>query len=208
LECFLVVVGLGKRYSVICQLVCFQETILRTTQICLASNDFFFFIGTALDTNAKAAVTISCHFCEEDPILNRLLPVGHSPLHEGKDQFIHEPIQPKDVKSAGGAPSCIGYAVLFLTAIGADEAQIETSFCAAINTAKEQKCRPSRAFVHDRVPSSRYRGSPVSEFQEILFLNVISAVIVGETRNSLWNATVVRRRGARQAFTPRAGGSS
>jgi hypothetical protein len=54
----------------------------------------------------------------------------------------------------------------------------------------------------------RYKGSPVSELQEILFLNVISAVIVGETRNSLWNATMVRRRGARQAFTPRAGGSS
>jgi hypothetical protein len=36
-------------------------------------------------------------------------------------------------------------------------------------------------------------GSPVSEFQEILFLNIISSVIVGETRNSLWNATMVRR---------------
>ena len=46
------------------------------------------------------------------------------------------------------------------------------------------------------------------EFQEILFLNTISALIVGETRNSLWNATMVRRRGARQAFTPRAGESS
>ena len=46
------------------------------------------------------------------------------------------------------------------------------------------QCRPSGAFVHDRVPSSRYKGSPVSEFQEILFLNIISAVIVGETRNS------------------------
>jgi hypothetical protein len=34
------------------------------------------------------------------------------------------------------------------------------------------------------VPSSRYKDSPVSEFQEILFLNIISAVIVGETRNS------------------------
>ena len=40
------------------------------------------------------------------------------------------------------------------------------------------QCRPSGAFVHDRVPSSRYKGSPVSEFQEILFLNMISAVIV------------------------------
>jgi hypothetical protein len=50
--------------------------------------------------------------------------------------------------------------------------------------------------------------SQVSEFQEILFLNIISALIVGETRNLLWNATMVRRRGARQAFTPRAGGSS
>ena len=52
------------------------------------------------------------------------------------------------------------------------------------------------------------RSGPVSEFQEILFLNIVSAVIVGETRNSLWNATMVRRQGARQAFTPRAGGSS
>jgi RNA polymerase sigma-70 factor (ECF subfamily) len=34
------------------------------------------------------------------------------------------------------------------------------------------------------VPSTRYKGSPVSEFQEILFLNIISAVIVGETPNS------------------------
>jgi hypothetical protein len=64
------------------------------------------------------------------------------------------------------------------------------------------QCRPTGAFVHDRVSSSRYKGSPVSEFQEILFLNIISAVIVGETQNSLWNATMVRRRGARQAFTP------
>ena len=54
----------------------------------------------------------------------------------------------------------------------------------------------------------RYKGSPVPEFQEILFLNILSVVIVGETRNSLWNATMVRRRGARQAFTPHAGGSS
>jgi hypothetical protein len=46
------------------------------------------------------------------------------------------------------------------------------------------QCRPTGAFVHDRVPSSRYKDSPVSEFQEILFLNIISAVIVGETRNS------------------------
>jgi hypothetical protein len=58
------------------------------------------------------------------------------------------------------------------------------------------------------VPSSRYKGSPVSEFQEILFLNMISAVIVAETRDSLWNATMVLRRDARQAFTPLAGGSS
>ena len=28
------------------------------------------------------------------------------------------------------------------------------------------QCRPSGAFVHDRVPSSRYKGSPVPEFQE------------------------------------------
>ena len=34
------------------------------------------------------------------------------------------------------------------------------------------------------MPSSRYKGSPISEFQEILFLNIISALIVGETRNS------------------------
>jgi hypothetical protein len=41
-----------------------------------------------------------------------------------------------------------------------------------------------------------------------LFLNVISPAIVGETRNSLWNATMVRQRRARRAFTPRAGRSS
>jgi hypothetical protein len=28
------------------------------------------------------------------------------------------------------------------------------------------------------LPSPRYKGSPISEFQEILFLNIISAVIV------------------------------
>jgi hypothetical protein len=33
---------------------------------------------------------------------------------------------------------------------------------------------------------------------------VISAVIVGETRISLWNSTMVRRRRVRRAFTPRA----
>ena len=54
--------------------------------------------------------------------------------------------------------------------------------------------------------SSRYKCGPVSEFQEILFRNMVSAVIVGETGNSLWKATMVRRLGARQAFTPRAGG--
>jgi hypothetical protein len=41
-----------------------------------------------------------------------------------------------------------------------------------------------------------------------LFLNMLLAVIVGETRNSLWNATMIRRRRARGAFTPRAGRSS
>jgi hypothetical protein len=49
------------------------------------------------------------------------------------------------------------------------------------------------------------RGSRVSG---ILFRNMLFPVIVGETRNSLWNATMVRRRTARQAFTPRAGRSS
>ena len=57
-------------------------------------------------------------------------------------------------------------------------------------------------------PSSRYKGSPVSEFQEILFLNTLSAPIVGETRNSLWNVAMVRRWRARRAFTSRAGQSS
>jgi hypothetical protein len=46
------------------------------------------------------------------------------------------------------------------------------------------QCCPTGAFVHDRVPSSRYKSSAVSEFQEILFLKIISAVIVGETRHS------------------------
>jgi len=41
-------------------------------------------------------------------------------------------------------------------------------------------------------PLQRQPGSRVSE---ILFLNMISAVIFGETRNSLWNATTVRQRG-------------
>src|ERR1700730_17226172 len=44
--------------------------------------------------------------------------------------------------------------------------------------------RPSGAFVHDRVPSSRYKGSPVSEFQKFCFRNVIGPAIVGETRGS------------------------
>ena len=32
-------------------------------------------------------------------------------------------------------------------------------------------------------PSSRYKGNRLSKFREILFLNMISALIVGETRN-------------------------
>ena len=32
------------------------------------------------------------------------------------------------------------------------------------------------------MPSSRYKGSPVCEFQGILFLNIISTVIFGETQ--------------------------
>jgi hypothetical protein len=44
------------------------------------------------------------------------------------------------------------------------------------------QCCPTGAFVHDRVPSFRYKSSPISEFQEILFLNIILALIVGETR--------------------------
>ena len=43
-------------------------------------------------------------------------------------------------------------------------------------------------------------GNLVPEFQEILFLNMISAVIVGQPRNSLWNATMVRRRGGTASF--------
>ena len=60
----------------------------------------------------------------------------------------------------------------FLSAV-----QVELSFMAFISL--------------QRQPDLRVSG--------ILFLNIISAVIVGETRNSLWNATMVRRRGARQA---------
>jgi hypothetical protein len=67
------------------------------------------------------------------------------------------------------------------------------------------QCGPSGGFIHDRGPSSRYKGGPVPEFQEILFLNVISAVIVRKTPNSLWNATMVRQRRARRAFTSRTG---
>jgi hypothetical protein len=44
----------------------------------------------------------------------------------------------KDLKTAIGAPSCIGSAVL-LAAIGADEAKIEASFREAIRIAGEQK---------------------------------------------------------------------
>jgi hypothetical protein len=54
-------------------------------------------------------------------------------------------------------------------------------------------------------PLQRQPGLRVSG---ILFLNAISPAIVGETRNSLWNATMVRRRRVRRAFTPRAGRSS
>jgi hypothetical protein len=43
------------------------------------------------------------------------------------------------------------------------------------------QCSPTGAFVHDRVPSSRYKGSPVSEFQEILFLSMVCTAKVDET---------------------------
>jgi hypothetical protein len=54
-------------------------------------------------------------------------------------------------------------------------------------------------------PLQRQPGLRVSG---ILFLNAISPAIVKETRNFLWNATMVRRRRVRRAFTPRAGQSS
>jgi hypothetical protein len=54
-------------------------------------------------------------------------------------------------------------------------------------------------------PLQRWCGLRVSG---ILFRNMLSPAIVGEIRNSLWNATMVRRRRARRAFTPRAGRSS
>ena len=42
------------------------------------------------------------------------------------------------------------------------------------------QCRPTGAFVHDRVPSSRYKSSAVSEFQEILFLSMVCIAKVDE----------------------------
>jgi hypothetical protein len=42
----------------------------------------------------------------------------------------------------------------------------------------------------------------------ILFRNMLSHTIIGETRNPLWNANMVRRRKAQRAFTPHAGRSS
>ena len=54
-------------------------------------------------------------------------------------------------------------------------------------------------------PLQRKSGLRVSG---ILFLNMLSAANIGETRKSLWNATMVRRRRAGRTFTPRAGRSS
>ena len=54
-------------------------------------------------------------------------------------------------------------------------------------------------------PLQKWCGCRVSG---ILFLNMLSPTIVGKRPNSLWNATMVRRRRARRAFTPRAGRSS
>jgi hypothetical protein len=43
------------------------------------------------------------------------------------------------MSSAVTVPNCIGSAVCFSRPLGADESQIEALFCAAINTAKQQK---------------------------------------------------------------------
>jgi hypothetical protein len=59
--------------------------------------------------------------------------------------------------------------------------------------------------VPEIIPLQRQPGVRVSG---ILFINLLAPVIVGGTRNSLWNATMVRRRKAWRAFTPRAGRSS
>jgi len=44
-----------------------------------------------------------------------------------------------DLGTAIGVPSCTGFAVCFSQTLGAEEAQIEASFCLAISTAKQQK---------------------------------------------------------------------
>ena len=80
--------------------------------------------------------------------------------------------------------------------------------CAGIGSNREAGTYRSRAY---RYACRRERATPPTRQTRasgILFLNMLLAAIVGETRNSLWNATIVRRRRARRAFTPRAGRSS
>jgi len=55
--------------------------------------------------------------------------------------------QTPPVWNAAGVPSCRLRAV-FLTALGADESQIEVSFCEAIGIAKEQKLSFAEAFYN------------------------------------------------------------
>src|SRR6516164_1380391 len=69
------------------------------------------------------------------------------------------------------------------------------------------QCCPSGVFVHYPVPSLRYKGSRIPEFQEILFLNVISAVIVGETPILCGTPSWSADGGRHEFFTPRAGRS-
>jgi len=45
----------------------------------------------------------------------------------------------KKLESAFGVPNCTDSAACFLTALGAEEAQIDASLCEAIRTAKEQR---------------------------------------------------------------------
>jgi hypothetical protein len=56
--------------------------------------------------------------------------------------------------------------------------------------------------LHPVTEAARFQG-----FRN-LSLNMLSPAKVDETRDSLWNATMVRWRRARRAFTPRAGQSS
>jgi hypothetical protein len=48
----------------------------------------------------------------------------------------------KDSKNVGGVLNCSDSGAFFLTAMGADKSQIESSFCEGIHIAKQQKSIP------------------------------------------------------------------